>query len=323
MSQLFQPAADRRVDILSFGNPNIDLVFGVEQVPLVDQKCLGRRLGTFAGGTTANVACAAGCLGARTCVYGQIGDDLEGVFLKAEFERFSVSTEHLQVVPGARSSAAIIMVDGTGEKALIYVPMAERPWGESLPVNLFSQSRVIYTMPYEIRTFAKVAQLAHQQGADVVIDVETAMAPNVDRLNALLGLSDVVFFSETSFRAVLGLPPTIDLMRQLLRRGPRAVVVTLGARGALAVTHDAAVEQPGFPAKVVDTTGAGDCFNGALLAATLEGQSLQRAMRFACAAASISTSAIGARSMLPDRKTIASLLQSWPPARGQTAGLRQ
>lgn len=308
MSQLFQPAANRRVDILSLGNPNIDLVFGVEQVPLVDQKCLGRRLGTFAGGTTANVACAAGRLGARTCVYGQIGDDLEGQFLTAEFERFSVSAEHLRVVPGTRSSTAIIMVDGTGERALIYVPIAERPWDDSLPIDLFAQSRLIYTMPYEIGPFGKVAQLARQQGAQVVIDVETAMASNVDRLNALLALSDVVFFSESSFRAVLGLPPTIDLMQQLLRRGPRAVVVTLGARGALAATHDAAVEQPGFPANVVDTTGAGDCFNGALLAATLEGQSLERAMRFACAAASISTSAIGARSMLPDRKAIASLL---------------
>jgi sugar/nucleoside kinase (ribokinase family) len=310
VSRLFPPAADRRVDILTLGDPNIDLVFGVEQVPLADQKCLGRRLGTFAGGTTANVACAASRLGARTYVYGQIGDDLEGQFLADEFERFSVSAEHLQVVPGARSSTAIIMVDGTGEKALIYVPMVEQRRGESLPVDLFAQTRIIYTMPYEIAAFGKAAQLAHQQGANVVIDIETAMVPNVDRLNTLLALSDVVFFSESSFRAVLGLPPTIDLIQQLLRRGPRAVVVTLGARGAMAVTHDVIVEQPAFPAKVVDTTGAGDCFNGALLAATLEGQGLQQAMRFACAAASIATSAIGARSMLPDRKAIASLLQS-------------
>jgi sugar/nucleoside kinase (ribokinase family) len=312
MSQLFQPVAGRRVDILSLGNPNIDLVFAVAQAPRADQKCLGRRIGTFAGGTTSNVACAAGRLGARTSVYGRIGDDPEGQFLKAEFERFNVSTEHLRVVQGTSSATAIIMINEHGEKALIYVPMPEQQWGESLPVDLFAQSRIIYTMPYEIAIFGKVAQLAHQQGANVVIDVETAMVPNVDRLDALLGLSDVVFFSDSSFREILGSLPTSEVMQQLLRKGPRAIIVTLGAQGALAVTNDNVVRQPGFPAKVVDTTGAGDCFNGALLAATLEGQSLQQAMRFACAAASISLSAIGARSMLPDRETIASLLQSSP-----------
>jgi sugar/nucleoside kinase (ribokinase family) len=312
MSQLFHPAADRHVDILSLGNPNVDLVIGVGQVPLADQKCLGRRLCTFAGGTTANVACAASRLGARTYVYGQIGDDPEGQFLKAEFERFNVSTEHLQIAPGARSAMAIVMADGHGEKALIYVPMPERHWGESFPVDLFAQSRIVYTMPYDIAAFSKVAQSAHRQGADVVIDVEPAMVPDVARLDALLALSDIVFFSDSSFREVLGSLPTSHVMQQLLRKGPRAVVVTLGAQGALAVTRDYVVRQPGFPAQVVDSTGAGDCFIGALLAAALEGQSLQEAMHFACAAASISLTAIGARSMLPDRATVAALLKNGP-----------
>lgn len=310
MSQLFQPATGRPVDILSLGNPNIDLVFEVEQVPLADQKCLGRRIGAFSGGTTANVACVAGRLGARTSVFGQIGDDPEGQFLKAEFERFNVSTVHLRVVQGTSSATAVIMINGHGEKALVYVPMPEQQCGEPLPVDLLAQSRIIYTMPYEISAFGKVAKLAHKQGTDVVIDVETAMVPDVNRLDALLALSDVVFFSDSSFREILGSLPTSEVVQQLLAKGPRAIVVTLGAQGALAVTKDDVIRQPGFPAKVVDTTGAGDCFSGALLAATLEGQSLQQAMRFACAAASISLSAIGARSMLPDRETIASLLHN-------------
>lgn len=298
------------MDILAFGDPNVDLVFGVDQVPRIDQKSLGRRLGVFAGGTTANVACAAARLGARAGVYGRIGDDPEGSFLHAEFERFNVSTKHLQVVNGAKSSAAIILIDRTGEKALIYVPMAEQPWDEPLLGESLAQCRILYAMPYEMTAFRRLAQIARRQGAHVVIDVETAMVPDVDRLDSLLSLSDVVLFNESTFRTVLGRPPATDPMRQLLQKGPRAVVVTLGARGALAVTHDEVVKQPGFPARVVDTTGAGDCFNGALLAAALEGQDLPQAMRFACAAASISISAIGARSMLPDRKQIASLLQS-------------
>ncbi len=309
MSELFRPAADRQVDILSLGNPNIDLVIGVGKVPLADQKCLGRRLGTFAGGTTANVACAASRLGARTQVCGQIGDDPEGQFLKAEFERFNVATGHLRIAPGTRSAMAIVMVDGQGEKALVYVPMPEGHDRESVPVDLLVRSRIVYAMPYDIAAFSTVAQSAQRHAADVVIDVEPAMVPDGARFDALLALSDIVFFSGSSFREILGSEPTSEVMQRLLGKGPRAVVVTLGVLGALAVTRDEVVRQHGFPAKVVDSTGAGDCFIGALLAAALEGQSLQQAMRFACAAASISVAAIGARSLLPDRATVASLLE--------------
>jgi sugar/nucleoside kinase (ribokinase family) len=312
MSRLFPPATNRHLDLLSFGNPNIDLVFGVERVPLADQKCLGRHLGTFAGGTTANVACAAGQLGARTSVYGQIGDDPEGQVLKAEFERFKVATGHLQVARGTRSSTALIMINAQGEKALIYVPMPDVITDLPPLAQLLAQTRVLYTMPYDIVAFGKVAQVAHQRGADVVIDIEAAMVPDPDRLDALLALSDVVFFSESSFHQILRSAPTANHIQQLLRKGPRAIIVTLGPRGALAVTSDEVVRQVGFPANVIDSTGAGDCFIGALLAAALEGQSLEQGMRLACAAAAISLGAIGARTRLPDRETVASFLQSRP-----------
>jgi sugar/nucleoside kinase (ribokinase family) len=309
VSQLFQCAANRQVDILCIGNPNIDLVFAVGEVPLADQKCLGRRLGTFAGGTTANVACAASRLGSRTAVLGHIGDDPEGQFLKAEFERFNVSTEHLRVAHGTESATAIVMVNEHGERALIYIPMSGEHWGEFLEVELLARSRVIYAMPYKMAPFSKTAQLAREQGASVVIDIEPAMVPDFSRLDELLAHSDVVFFSGSSFHEIFDSAPTSGAIRQLLQKGPRAVIVTLGAQGALAVTADDVVRQPGFAAKVVDSTGAGDCFNGALLAAALEGQSLQHAMRFACAAASISLTDVGARTMLPDREAIASLLR--------------
>lgn len=301
-------AVDRSVDVLSLGNPNIDLVFGVADVPAADQKCVGRRLGAFAGGTTANVACVAARLGARTCVLGQIGDDQEGQFLAAEFARFNVSTEHLHVAKGSRSATAIIMVNGQGEKALIYIPMSEMDFPGSQMADLCTQSRVVYTMPYELARFASLAQLAHEKGATIAIDVESAMVSEAGRLDALMALSDVVFFSGTSFREIFGVPPTSDVIRPLLEKGPRAIIVTLGADGALAVTTDQVARQPGFAAKVIDTTGAGDCFNGALIAAALEGQSLEAALRFACAAASISVTAVGARSQLPDREAIGYLL---------------
>ena len=86
------------------------------------------------------------------------------------------------------------------------------------------------------------------------------------------------------------------------------MIATLGAQGAIAVTAQDDIVQPGFPARVLDSTGAGDCFIGALLAAALEGQHLQSCMRFACATASLSVSAIGARTGFPQRAAVAALL---------------
>lgn len=300
-------SGDRPFDLLAYGDPNVDYVFEAAAIPGPDQKVLGRNLGIFPGGTVANVACAASRLGARVASYGRVGSDPAGVLLRRDNDTFGVSN-HYVTTARHPSAAASIMVDATGEKALIYAPMPAEPLDEARFADAACLSRVIYAMPYDLDEFRRVVAIAHDSGAEVAIDVEAAVAPDAERLEALLSLSEIVFMNEGGFRATQEGEVSEASVRPLLGFGSKAIVVTLAEKGALAVTHDGAWHQPAFPAKLVDATGAGDCFNGAFLAALLTEQSIPAALKFACAAASLAVSAVGARSGIPDRQAVEAML---------------
>jgi sugar/nucleoside kinase (ribokinase family) len=308
MERLFNFPRDRGIDLLAFGDPNIDLVFAVARAPAADEKVLGRRLGPYAGGTVANVACAAARLGAATVAYGRIGDDADGAFLAAEYRRFGVATDYLRSATGTPSAAALIMLEASGEKALVYAPMPGPTLEEDSLRAALSTSRLLYAMPYDFAEFERVFAFARAAGVVVAIDVEAIMVADARQLQRLMAMADVVFMNDSTYAAVLGEVPQLSSMAELLRDGPKLLVVTRGARGALAVSAEQAVEQAAFPATLVDSTGAGDCFNGAFLAALLEGRALAPALRFACGAGSIAVGATGARSALPDRRTLDALL---------------
>ncbi len=310
MSDFFSFPDHRRFDLLAFGDPNIDLLFTVDRAPAADQKVLGRRLPPFAGGTVANVACAASLLGRPTLAYGRIAGDAEGAFLSREYERFGVAPDYLRVVPGATSPTALIIIEASGEKALVYSPMPGPTLHEETFAAALAQCRLLYAMPYNLPEFERLHELARAAAVPLAIDIEAAMVAGRDHLHRLLSMADLVFMNDSTYRAVIGAEVDAAGMADLLRHGPRMLVVTCGARGAMLVARDPdqAITQQAFPANVVDATGAGDSFNGAFLAALLEGQSPQAALRFACAAGSIAVTATGARSALPTSAQIKALL---------------
>lgn len=304
----------RSYDLLAFGDPNIDLLFTVARTPQADEKVLGRRLPSCAGGTVANVACAASLLGRPTLAYGRVGSDADGDFLLREYARFGVGTAHVRTVAGSASATALIMIEASGEKSLVYAPMPGPTLLQETLAPALADCRMLYAMPYDIDEFTQLAQLARQAGVALAIDVEAVMAPDLAHFKRLLALSDLVFMNDASYRAIVGREPQLAGLRLLLDDGPRMLVVTCGARGAMAASrHDAAL-QPAFPATLVDSTGAGDSFNGAFLAALLEGQDLSAALRFACAAASVAVTAVGARTALPDRAQVGAVLAARAPA---------
>lgn len=308
MTALLHFPAPRRYDLLAFGDANVDLLFTVARAPAADQKVLGRRLAPQAGGTVANVACAARLLGRTTQAYGRVGDDTDGAFLLRAYASAGVATGHVRMVPGAASPTALILIEADGEKALVYAPM---PGWTLEPASLaaaLAESRLLYAMPYDLAEFEQVQRLARAAGVPVAIDIEAAMAPTRAHLETLLALSDIVFMNDATWRAVMGAEPTTRAMTALLDCGPRMLVVSRGAHGAMLATRAGTWTQAAFPATVVDSTGAGDCFNGALLAALLEGQAPEAALRFACAAGSIAVTAIGARAALPTRAQVDAVL---------------
>jgi len=303
-------AADswRPYRMLAYGDPNVDLLFAVDAAPGSGHKALGRRLGRFAGGTVANAGCAASAMGCRTQALGRIGDDVDARFLMQAYARHGVDTSRVRAVPGAESACAMVMIEADGEKALVYAPLAGSPFDTPTLEAALRESALLYAMPYDIAEYTKVHALARVAGTLLAIDVETAMAPGGGDIERLLSLADIVFMNELTYLSVFGKAPEPEHMRRLLALGPRVLAVTRGAAGALAVTRYGIAQQSAFPAAPIDCTGAGDCFNGAFVAALFEGRSLRAALRFACAAASFAVSRLGAREGIPTRALVDQLL---------------
>jgi len=222
--------------------------------------------------------------------------------LRESLVQFGVSTEHLATVERTASASVIAMIAPSGERAIVYMPMPGESGVE--PPKALQAARIVYSMPYELTAFVRLASAARDAGALVAIDLEPAVAPDHAAMLARIRCADVVFFNEAGFRVGTGEVPNQASISRLLDAGPRVVVVTLGSAGAMAADRAGFATQAPFPARVVDTTGAGDTFNAAFLVALLDGEDLQCALQFACAAASCTVAALGARPGLPNRRAV-------------------
>ncbi len=289
---------NRNIDLLAIGNPCADIVVRTARMPGWDDKCVGEAVGTFAGGTEANVACAASRLGLATAVFGDVGSDAHAQFLLDEFERFGVDTTWVARRADAASATTAIFVSPEGERSIVWVPMA--PTARPDLETALRRTRVAYTMPYDADALDALARSTHAAGAELAIDIEREGAGRPGRLEAFLHCCDVAFMNESGFSTATGTAPDATGLASLLASGrAHTVVVTMGARGAMAIDATGFATHPAFDTEVVDTTGAGDAFNAAFLAARSRDATLQRALAFACAAASRTVARMGARSGLP------------------------
>lgn len=302
-------AASRPYDLLAFGDPVADIMLRADALPPAGGKTLGQSLGIWPGGTTANVACAAARLGLRSALFGRTGDDAYAALLRDSLSDHAVATQWLSTTAHTPSASAIAVLAPSGEKSIIYLPMPVAPVREDSLAQAMAQARLMYAMPYDYDEFARLCHHARQAGVRIAIDLEAAVAPDAGQMRRRAALADIVFFNEAGFIAGTGQAPTPEAMRQVLALGPSEVVVTLGADGAVAMDHSTHARHAAFPAAVLDTTGAGDSFNAAYLCARLGGQALSESLRFACAAASCTVAALGARAGLPDQDRVAFVLQ--------------
>jgi sugar/nucleoside kinase (ribokinase family) len=296
----------RRWDLLAYGDPCADVVVAVDDAPRFGEKVLGRSLGTFSGGTTANAACAFSRLGGRAAVYGRVGGDAHATLLRQSLHHFGVETNYLHNERNSASASVIVMVPQSGERAIVYMPMAPSQVNARDLAAALHQTRVCYAMPYDLDEFITMSRIARECGAQVAIDLEAAVAPDREAMMQRIAHADIAFFNESGFEAGTGRRPTESALTELLAANRlHTVVVTLGAAGAVAASCEGFAQHAAFAQQtVVDTTGAGDTFNAAFLFAALEGQSLQARLRFACAAAGHAVTAMGARGRLPDRAAV-------------------
>jgi ribokinase len=301
--------------VVVVGSVNVDLVVAVEQLPAAGETVTGGRFAQHGGGKSANQAVAAARLGADAAFVGAVGDDAMGGEAVAALE-----AEGIDVAGVARldepTGVALIVVDAAGENQIavasganaalapghvtselgrrLHAPAAAAPG--TAPVAGPGVVLLGHEVPADVVQAA--ARAANAAGWPVVLNPAPARAlpdaqiavltPNAAEAAQLTGETD----PETAARA-------------LVERTGAAVLITLGARGALLLEPGGApVALPATPVDVLDTTGAGDTVNGALAAELAAGRPLVDAARFALRAAALSTTAPGARGGMPRRAQV-------------------
>jgi sugar/nucleoside kinase (ribokinase family) len=298
-------------DIFCFGGISLDLYLKVPRLPAPDEKLLTEFLGPQAGGLIANTACAASRLGLKVGWSGQIGDDDFGRILLKDFTEFSVNASFSSTSPSSMSDFCVILLDATGERTILVVPTHMNPLPLSKDVlGVLAQSRIGYTIPQELDWFEQFSNAVKSANGLVAIDLEGSSPVQGAVLTEVLKMTDIVFCSPDGLKLAAGKDTLQENAEQILAWGVDRVVVTQGRQGATSYHPVEITHVPGFPAPVLDSTGAGDCFHAAYMTGLLENWDTKRCLSFANAAAAISVQSMGARGGLPNRSQIEAFLKT-------------
>jgi ribokinase len=294
--------------VVVIGSINMDLVTLAPRFAGPGETLLGERFLTIPGGKGANQAVAAARLGAEVALVGALGDDAFGRELREGLAREGIALDHVRQVGDAGSGTASITV-AEGENSIIVVPGAN---ARVTPAQVEGASdaigradAVLVQMEIPLETVEATLRLGHRLGVPVILNPAPAQKLPVEWLK----LARYVTPNQHELATLLGADARDDF-RDLMRRAPCPVVLTRGGEGAWYREDGDPIHQPGFAVDVVDTTGAGDTFNGALAVFLREG--LPQAVRKACAAAALSVTRLGAQGGMP---TLAEL-DGWLAARG-------
>lgn len=294
--------------ILVVGSANMDLVAFSDRLPAPGETLLGGAFQSFPGGKGANQAVAAARAGGKVAFLGRIGIDLFGARLREGLQQAGVDTRLLADVEGA-SGVAIIM-SGGGNNMIVVAPGAnDALTGTAIDKAAFASIRfVLAQLETPLDGVLAAARLAREAGATFILDP----APMRALPQELLSLVDWLTPNESEAAGLLGVPALDDAIvaaHRLKGLGPRGVVLKLGGRGVVILADDGVpIVIPARTVNVVDTTAAGDAFNGAFAVGLSEGLSAPDAARFAVAAAAISVTRHGAQPAMASRTEIDAMM---------------
>ena len=290
-------------DVLVVGSINVDLVVRVARLPATGETVSG---GTFAqhhGGKGANQAVAAARMGATVTLVGAVGDDEFGRAALVDLAAEGVDVSRVKVLSGLPTGVAVIVVDERGENHIAVASGANAALdGEMVEAALTGyQPRPdgLLLANFEVSDDAIAAAVRFAAGRGLRVLVNPAPARELPP--ELLEMSAVLLPNEHEAEALTGEHKPLEAARLLAARTGAPVIVTLGPGGALVVGDEGTERLPAPAVEVVDTTGAGDAFAGALAAELAAGSSLLEAARVAVRAASLSVTAAGARPGMPYR----------------------
>ena len=302
------PANSSPKPIVVVGSINLDLVATVERLPEPGETLSGAAFAMHPGGKGANQAVAAARLGHPVSLIGKLGTDSFATQLRDSLDRDGVDTSAITTVPGS-SGVAVILLTPTGENSIIVIPGANahltpEDLDRRLPL-LQSAGIVLTQLEIPIPTVEHLAQICHRHAIPLILDPAPAQP-----LPASL-FAQITWFTpnDTEFAFYAREFAAQTEGTEVLHSG---IIVKMGKHGVHLASSEEGLSQqiPAFPVQPIDTTAAGDCFNGAFAVALLHGHSPARAARFANAAAALSTTKPGAQPSMPTLPEVEHLLSS-------------
>lgn len=295
--------------IVVVGSINMDLVSRTERIPHAGETILGSDFQLHSGGKGANQAAAVARLGHRSILLGATGSDIFGEQLRRTLAGYGVETKHIATVEGSSGTASIV-VDAKGENSIIVTPAANHAvtveYLQQKMDVLRSAGIVLAQLEVPLETVNWLAETCSEIGVPFMLDPAPACSLHEDLLARIDWFTpnetEAGFYADRS-------SDTETSLQKLFRYGMRNVILKQSSRGALIASNNGArnfVES--FAVKAVDSTAAGDAFNGAFAVGLMRGLSPQESGRFAAAAAAVSVMRAGAQPSLATQEEVNAFL---------------
>lgn len=301
--------------ILVVGSLNMDIQVTADRLPGVGETVLGKDCSYNCGGKGANQAFAAGRLGGDVIMLGCVGQDEFGRTLIRGLTENGVCTDNISVRDGEDTGTAVILVDSLANNSIVTIAGAngscDIPYVKKAELSIKDYEYLLLQMEIPLDTVFYAIDQAREAGKTIILNP----APAPDGLpEEIMRKIDIITPNESELARLSrqktdSLEEILEGAEKLLSQGVGHVIVTMGKNGALWVSSEGYRMFEGTKVEAIDTTGAGDCFNGALAVKLAEGRSMEEAICFANAAAAISVTRRGAQASMPHKEEVLSLTQ--------------
>jgi sulfofructose kinase len=295
-----KPSSQTQWDVLGIGANSIDFVTVVPAFPRPEgwySKMQIRRHLVSCGGQTATAMAVCARFGLRARYIGAVGDDENGQRVLADLPRHGVDASGVVRLPG-RNQFAVIVIDGqTGERAVLWDRDAGLQMRESdIPLAAIAEARVVHVDDVDQAAAIRAARHAVGLGIPVTSDLDRM----TDRTAELVESVTYPIFADGLHEKLTGCADHEAALRRMCRPHHKALCITVGQHGAVALAGGRFIASAGFKVEAVDTTGSGDVFRGAFIYALLQGWDIERTLTFANAAAGLACTGVGAMAGIPD-----------------------